>query len=162
MTLFFQEKMYEFEKNKANNLILYGITVKHPETSDSLKNRIANVFRDHLNIRREIAIQKASRVHTGKNIGIAVAISFFLQVFPSLLVVFEHFYHSTLFCETGPDVHGTRPVLVTFETFKDRETVLKLAKTLSKKAKINVSEDLSKRTREARFVSCNMNVKAIF
>ena len=60
--------MYEFEKNKANNLILYGITAKHPETSDSLKNRIANVFRDHLNIRREIAIQKASRVHTGKNI----------------------------------------------------------------------------------------------
>lgn len=60
--------MYEFEKNKANNLILYGINVKHPETSDSLKNRIANVFRDHLNIRREIAIQKASRVHTGKNI----------------------------------------------------------------------------------------------
>ena len=47
-------------------------------------------------------------------------------------------------------MHGTRPVLVTFETFKDRETVLKLARTLSKKAKINVSEDLSKRTREAR------------
>ena len=69
--------MYEFEKNKANNLILYGINVKHPETSDSLKNRIANVFRDHLNIRREIAIQKASRVHTGKNISIALAISFF-------------------------------------------------------------------------------------
>ena len=62
---FFQEKMYEFEKNKANNLILYGITTKHPETSDSLKNRIANVFRDHLNIRREITIQKATRVHTG-------------------------------------------------------------------------------------------------
>ena len=58
--------MYEFEKNKANNLILYGINTKHPETSDSLKNRISNVFRDHLNIRREITIQKASRVHTGK------------------------------------------------------------------------------------------------
>ena len=42
--------------------------------------------------------------------------------------------------------------MVTFETFKDRETVLKLAKTLSKKAKINVSEDLSKRTREARYL----------
>ena len=66
--------MYEFEKNKANNLILYGINVKHPETSDSLKNRIANVFRDHLNIRREIAIQKASRVHTGKNISIPLPI----------------------------------------------------------------------------------------
>ena len=79
-----------------------------------------------------------------------------------MLVVFEHFYHSTLFCETGPDVHGTRPVLVTFETFKDRETVLKLAKTLSKKAKINVSEDLSKRTREARFDLYKINVKTFF
>ena len=62
----FQEKMYEFEQNKKNNLILYGVTVKHPETSESLRVRIANVFRDHLNIRREITIQKASRVHTGK------------------------------------------------------------------------------------------------
>ena len=62
---------------------------------------------------------------------------------------------------TGPDVHGTRPVLVTFETFKDRETVLKLAKTLSKKAKINVSEDLSKRTREARFVSWKIKNRLI-
>ena len=59
--------MYEFEKNKANNLIFYGITVKHPETSEGLRTRIANVFRDHLNIRREITIQKASRIHTGKN-----------------------------------------------------------------------------------------------
>ena len=71
----------------------------------------------------------------------------------------KHFNHFELLCRTGPDVHGTRPVLVTFETFKDRETVLKLAKTLSKKAKINVSEDLSKRTREARFVLCKIDVK---
>ena len=71
----------------------------------------------------------------------------------------KHFNHFELLCRTGPDVHGTRPVLVTFETFKDRETVLKLAKTLSKKAKINVSEDLSKRTREARFVLWKINVK---
>ena len=74
----------------------------------------------------------------------------------------KHFNHFILFCRTGPDVHGTRPVLVTFETFKDRETVLKLAKTLSKKAKINVSEDLSKRTREARFDLYKINVKTFF
>ena len=72
-----------------------------------------------------------------------------------------HFNHFELFYRTGPDVHGTRPVLVTFETFKDRETVLKLAKTLSKKAKINVSEDLSKRTREARFVSWKIKNRLI-
>ena len=40
--------------------------------------------------------------------------------------------------------------MVTFETFKERETVLRNAKALSKKARIHVTEDLSKRTREAR------------
>ena len=109
----FQEKMYEFEQNKKNNLILYGITTKHPETSESLRTRIANIFRDHLNIRRDIPVQRATRVHT------------------------------------GPEVRGCRPVLVTFETFKDRETVLRMAKVL-KKANVIVTEDLSKRTRESR------------
>jgi len=108
-----QEKMYEFEQNKKNNLILYGITTKHPETSESLRVRISNIFRDNLNIRRDVPVLKASRVHT------------------------------------GPEVRGCRPVLVTFETFKDRETVLRLAKVL-KKANVIVTEDLSKRTRESR------------
>ena len=50
---------------------------------------------------------------------------------------------------SGPEVRGCRPVLVTFESFKDRETVLRLAKVL-KKANVIVTEDLSKRTRESR------------
>jgi len=58
---------------------------------------------------------------------------------------------------SGPEVRGTRPVLVTFENFKDRETVLRLAKTL-KKANIHVTEDLSRRTRECRSVK---NLKSI-
>ncbi len=43
--------MYEFEQNKKNNLILYGIITKHPETSESLKARVVTLFKDHLNIR---------------------------------------------------------------------------------------------------------------
>ena len=79
--------------------------------------------------------------------------------FNDIVFIYINFYE-------GPDVHGTRPVLVTFETFKDRETVLKLARTLSKKAKITVSEDLSKRTREARleemiFLFLNIFTKVI-
>ena len=41
-------------------------------------------------------------------------------------------------------------MLVTFETFKDRETVFRQAKMLKKGANIDVTEDLSKRTRENR------------
>ena len=57
--------MYEFEQNKKNNLILYGVTARRPETSENLKNTIANLFRDHLNIRRELGIQKATRILQG-------------------------------------------------------------------------------------------------
>ena len=50
---------------------------------------------------------------------------------------------------TGPEVSGCRPVLVTFEEFKDREEVLKKSQCI-KKPTISVTEDLSKRTRETR------------
>ena len=67
---------------------------------------------------------------------------------------------------SGPEVRGTRPVLVTFETFKDRDEVLRKVSSvgfkefvsiillsqarLLKKANVHVEEDLSKRTRENR------------
>ncbi len=44
----------------------------------------------------------------------------------------------------GPEVRGCRPVLVNFESFKDRETVLRQAKLLKKQAGIDVTEDLSR------------------
>jgi hypothetical protein len=31
-----QEKMYEFEQNKKNNLIFHGVLAEHPETSEGL------------------------------------------------------------------------------------------------------------------------------
>ena len=46
-------------------------------------------------------------------------------------------------------MQGCRPVLVTFESFRDREDVLKNSKVL-RKTQITVTEDLSKRTRESR------------
>jgi hypothetical protein len=57
--------MYEFEQNKKNNLILYGITTKHPETNESLRTRVAHIFRDNLNIRRDVPISRTTRIHTG-------------------------------------------------------------------------------------------------
>ena len=63
-----QEKMYEFEQNKKNNIILHGVTTKHPETSESLRTRIVNIFRDNLNIRRDVPVTRASRIHTGPDV----------------------------------------------------------------------------------------------
>ena len=32
-----QEKLYEFEQNKKNNLIFHGVLADHPETSDGYR-----------------------------------------------------------------------------------------------------------------------------
>ena len=51
--------------------------------------------------------------------------------------------------QLGPQVHGCKPALVTFESFKDREDVLKNSKVLGR-SQVTVTEDLSKKTRESR------------
>ena len=61
-----QEKMYDFEQNKRNNLIFYGVPGEDRENRDDLRIKIANLLRLHLNMRREIPISKASRMLTGK------------------------------------------------------------------------------------------------
>ena len=63
---------------------------------------------------------------------------------------------------TGPEVSGSRPVLVTFETFKDREEVILNSSlillqvlrkgNLLKGSNIHISEDISKRVRESRCI----------
>ena len=58
--------MYEFEQNKKNNLIFYGVRPRPHENSDSLKSHMAQIFRDNLNIRREVPILRATRVYTGE------------------------------------------------------------------------------------------------
>ena len=45
---------------------------------------------------------------------------------------------------TGPDVIGCRPVVVTFEEFKDREEVLRKAGMLKASNNIHVTEDMSR------------------
>ena len=76
------EKMYDFEQNKKNNLLFYGISNDTRETPDSLVGKITLIMKTTLAIRRDVPVIKASRVLT------------------------------------GPEVVGSRPVLVTFETFR--------------------------------------------
>jgi len=40
-----QEKLYEFEQNKKNNLIFHGVLAEHPETSDrSVQKHFHNFY----------------------------------------------------------------------------------------------------------------------
>ena len=50
-----------------------------------------------------------------------------------------------------PEVRGCRPVLVTFSYYRDREEVFKKSKLLQTNCSILVTEDMSKKTREARY-----------
>ena len=50
---------------------------------------------------------------------------------------------------SGPEVQGYRPVLVSFENYRDKEDVLQASKCL-RNSLISVTEDLSKKTRESR------------
>ena len=59
------EKMYEFEQNKRNNLLFYGIPNDLKETPDSLLQIVASVIRSVLCISRDIPIARASRVLIG-------------------------------------------------------------------------------------------------
>ena len=47
---------------------------------------------------------------------------------------------------SGPDVGGCRPVVVTFEEFKDRDEVLRKAGLL-KGGQVHVTEDMSRKVR---------------
>jgi hypothetical protein len=61
-----QEKMYDFEQNKRNNLIFYGVPGEERENRDDLRIKILTLLRLHMNIRREVPISKATRMHTGR------------------------------------------------------------------------------------------------
>ena len=60
------EKLYEFEVNKKNNLIFYGISGEHRETPSQLMAKITAILKQTLSLRRDIVISKAARIMTGK------------------------------------------------------------------------------------------------
>ena len=107
------EKMYEFEQNKKNNLLFYGIANDKMETPNTLLQKVIFVIKTTLSLRRDISLVKANRMLT------------------------------------GPEIQGSRPVVVTFETYKDKEDVLRKAGLL-RGSNIHVTEDMNKKTRESR------------
>ena len=56
-----QEKMYDFEINKKNNLIFYGIPNEINEKEPYLIQKVKELIRNHMKIRRDIIITSATR-----------------------------------------------------------------------------------------------------
>ena len=121
------EKMYEFEVNKRNNLIFYGIQPEPRETPSILLGKVIIKCNFRLNnfISRAIFLKVNTMLRTNMNIKRDITVTCASRVM------------------TGPDVVGCRPVVVTFEEFKDREEVLRKAGVL-KGNNIHVTEDMSR------------------
>ena len=85
-----QEKMYDFEINKRNNLLFYGIKEDRRETPSELLSKVSLslqlsdcggvyclpwclqikcVLRDSFTVKREITISSASRMFSGPDVG---------------------------------------------------------------------------------------------
>ena len=60
------EKIHEFEQNKRNNLIFYGLNNDSKETPDMLLSKVQSIIKVTLGIRREIPIPKVIRMYNGK------------------------------------------------------------------------------------------------
>ena len=60
--------MYDFEINKKNNLIFYGIPNEINEKEAQLVAKIKEMIRNHMKIRRDVIITSAARMHTGPEV----------------------------------------------------------------------------------------------
>ena len=55
------EKMYDFEQNKRNNLIFYGLPSDHEETPESLALSVQRLLKEKMLLKREMII---TQVHS--------------------------------------------------------------------------------------------------
>ena len=63
-----QDKIYEFETNKKNNLIFYGVPSEERETGERLLMKIQDIIRNNLNISRESLVSYANRMYIGPDV----------------------------------------------------------------------------------------------
>ena len=52
------EKMYDFEANKRNNLIFYGLPNESREVQTALQQKITQIMKTSMGIRRDIPVAK--------------------------------------------------------------------------------------------------------
>ena len=116
-----------------NNLIFYGVPQEERETSERLLSKVTL----HLSVYSEF------------NLNVVIFFQIKDLIKAHLKVARDVGVQSVSRLYTGPEVQGCRPVLVTFENFKDKEDIFQASKLL-RKSVISVTEDFSKKTRESR------------
>ena len=61
-----EEDRYDFEQNKRNNLIFYGLNNDVKETPELLMSKIQTIIKVSVGIRRDIPIPKVMRMYNGE------------------------------------------------------------------------------------------------
>ena len=56
------EKMYDFEQNKRNNLIFYGVPIELDENSESLAMTIQKIIKEKMLIKRDMIITQVTHI----------------------------------------------------------------------------------------------------
>ncbi len=129
------EKMHEIDKTRRNNLLFYGIKVQGNGGLIVYSGRYQKLFVFQPDFLPEIPTQLEQKIHEIMKTSLHISRDIPVTKIARMI--------------SGPEVRGSRPVLVNFVHWKDREEVLRKA-TFLRGTNIYVSEDLSRKMREHR------------
>ena len=108
-----QDRVFEIDKNRKNNLVFYGVKGKEGD-QDECEQTIKHIMNVQMQVTREIPLTKVIRLWN------------------------------------GPSFRGVKPILVSFQLYKDKEEILRKNSMLLKGTNIYVTEDFSRKVRKHR------------
>ena len=108
-----QDRVFEIDKNRKNNLVFYGVKGKEDD-QDECEHTIKHIMNIQMQVTREVPLTKVTRLWN------------------------------------GPSFRGVKPILVSFQLYKDKEEILRKNSMLLKGSNIYVTEDFSRKVRKHR------------
>ena len=108
-----QDRVFELDKNRKNNLVFYGVKGDNTDP-DECEKLIKSIMNNHMQVSRDIPLTKVTRLWN------------------------------------GPSFRGFKPILVSFQLWKDKEEVLRRNNLLQKNTNMYVTEDFSRKVRKHR------------
>lgn len=108
-----QDRVFEIDKNRKNNLVFYGVKGDNTDPDDC-ERVIKSIMNTYMQVSREIALTKVTRLWN------------------------------------GPSFRGFKPILVSFQLWKDKEEILRKNNLLQKSTNMYVTEDFSRKVRKHR------------
>ena len=127
-----QERLYEVDKSRKNNLVFYGVAQQMAEEDpDETERLVKSVITTKLQVHFKDYIQTQKYISYGFQVRREM-------VFTKVARIWN-----------GPSFRGLKPILVTFHLFKDKEDILRKS-SLLRGTNIYITEDYSRKVRRQR------------